>query len=75
MEQEGLFEKDPALKLRDNKGRFATPLRAYADKAIEENKILKCQVEKFRRAWLASAKKARRLEDELKELRMKIAML
>ena len=38
MEQEGLFEKDPALKLRDNKGRFATPLRAYADKAIEDVK-------------------------------------
>lgn len=75
MEQTGFFENDPAMRPRDNKERFATPLRAYADKAIEENKVLKFQVEKFKRAWIASANHARRLENELKDLRSKIALL
>ena len=31
-----LFGNDPALKMRDNHGRYATPERAYADKAIRQ---------------------------------------
>jgi phage shock protein A len=75
MEQGGLFENDPAVRPRDKKGRFATPLRAYADKAIEENKVLKFQVEKYKRAWIAVSNHAHRVERELAELRQKIALL
>jgi len=71
----GMFDGDPVLRPRDRKGRFATPERAYADKAISENKVLRLQVEKYKRAWLASAEKARRIEAELRELRHKIALL
>ena len=71
----GFFQKDPAMRLRDRKGKFATPLKAYADKAIEENKTLRLQCEKFKRAWLAVSQRANKAERELLELRKKIAML
>ena len=51
---EDMFANDPAMKPRDKKGRFATAERAYADKAIEENKMLRHQCEKFKRAWMAA---------------------
>lgn len=70
-----MFDGDPVMRMRDRKGRFATPERAYADKAIEENKVLRLQVEKYKRAWFASAEKARRIEAELRDLRRKIALL
>ena len=57
-QQRGLFGNDPALKFRDSKGRFATAERAYADKAIEENKLLRHECEKYRRSYLAAAKLA-----------------
>lgn len=71
----GLFDKDPAMKPRDSKGRFATPERAYADKAIEENKKLRYYCEKYKRAWYASMERALRAEEELKTLREKISCL
>ena len=46
-----LFGKDPALKLRDNKGRYATPERAYADKAIRQLAYWKNETEKYRRMY------------------------
>ena len=46
-----LFDNDPALKMRDSKGRYATPERAYADKAIKELAYWKFQAEKFRRMY------------------------
>ncbi len=72
---ESLFEKDPAMRMRDSRGRFATPERAYADKAIEENKRLRFLCEKYKRAWFACASHAASLERELKDLRNKIACL
>lgn len=79
MEQLTLFDKDPALRMRDSKGRFATPERARADKAIEENRYLRMQVEKFKRAYLAAGEMSSRyhrellkVKAELKELLQKI---
>ena len=57
-QQEGLFDHDPAMKCRDSKGRFATPERAYADKAIKENNYLRYEREKYMRAWHAAAEMA-----------------
>lgn len=54
-DQTGLFDKDPALIPRDSKGRFATPERAYADKAISENRLLRLECEKYRRSYYAAA--------------------
>ena len=54
-QQEGLFDHDPVMKCRDSKGRFATPERAYADKAIKENNYLRLEREKYMRAWIAAS--------------------
>lgn len=60
MEQADLFADDEALRLRDKKGRFATPERAYADRILAENERLNLELakykrlyEKFFRAWQA----------------------
>ena len=42
---------DPALKMRDSHGRYATPERAYADKAIRELAYLKLETEKYKRMY------------------------
>lgn len=67
-----LFANDPAMRMRDSKGRFATPERAYADKAIAENKMLRLQVEKFKRAWIAAGEMSARYHRELVCLRAKL---
>ena len=46
-----LFGNDPALKMRDNHGRYATPERAYADKAIRQLAYWKNETEKYRRMY------------------------
>ena len=79
-----LFANDPVLnaKPRDKFGRYATPERARADKAIEENKYLRLQVEKFKRAWFAASEMSSmyhraliKAKEELRELRQKAAAL
>ena len=81
-QQLDMFANDPTLRARDSKGRFATPEKAMYDKAIEENRTLRLQVEKFRRAWLAAGEMSSfyhraliKAKDELKELRQKAASL
>jgi len=69
---EDLFANDPAMKLRDKKGRFATAERAYADKAIEENKMLRHQVEKFKRAWMAAVDSSTTWQRKYTELLNKV---
>ena len=68
VKQTGLFDNDPALIPRDSKGRFATPERAYADRAIEENKLLRIQVERYKRMYFASADLASHWQRKYKEL-------
>ena len=72
---DGLFDKDPALRMRDSRGRFATPERAYADKAIDENKKLRLLCDKYKRAWMSMVNRCSKAENELKELRTKISCL
>lgn len=71
-QQAGLFGNDPALILRDSKGRFATPERAYADKAISENRYLRHECEKYRRSYYAAADLASHWQRKYLELREKI---
>ena len=46
-----LFDNDPALKMRDGHGRYATHERAYADKARRELTYWKLETEKYRRMY------------------------
>lgn len=68
----GLFDNDPALIPRDSKGRFATPERAYADRAIDENKLLRTQVERYKRMYFASADLASHWQRKYEELHQKV---
>jgi len=66
----GMFARDPALIPRDSKGRFATPERAYADKALKENRRLRSECERFKRSYYAAADLAaywQRKHDALQE--------
>lgn len=68
-----LFANDPAMKCRDAKGRYATAERAYADRAISENKYLRFEREKYMRAWQAAVKTACYWEREFKKLKESIS--
>lgn len=46
-----LFDNDPVMKMRDRRCRYATPERAYADKAIKDLAYWKLRAEKFRRMY------------------------
>ena len=70
-----LFPNDETNRHRDSRGRFCTPEREYADKAIEQNKRLRYDREKYIRAYFSAAKKASMLERELHDLKLKIKQL
>lgn len=69
-----LFEDKKAV-YRSSNGQFATREMAYADKQANENAILRLDVEKYRRAYLTTAKRCVALERELNELKDKIKNL
>lgn len=69
---ENMFANDPAMRHRDKKGRYATAERAYVDKAIEENKMLRHQVEKFKRAWMAAVDNSSMWQRKYTELLTKV---
>jgi len=71
-QQEGLFDNDPVMKCRDSHGRFATPERAYADKAIKENNYLRLEREKYLRAYLSAASMASHWHRKYLELQEKV---
>lgn len=71
----GLFANDPAMMCRDRKGRYATPERAYADKAIEENKYLRHERDKCMRSYFAAADLASHWQRKYMELKEKIQSL
>lgn len=71
---ETLF-KEPKTTYRRSNGQFATKEMAYADKQASENAILRFDVEKYKRAYLTTAKRCVALERELKELKDKIKNL
>lgn len=77
-----LFANDEAMRLRDSRGRFATPERAYADRVAQENKLLRLKVdrlsyerEKYFRAWMAVSDTASRVNRELAALKARIKEL
>jgi len=57
---------------RDTKGRFCTKERHYAEKAINDNKILRLDREKYIRMNLALVKENARLKMELQSLNERI---
>lgn len=61
-----LFEDKKAVYRRSN-GQFATKEMAFADKTAQENAILRYDVEKYKRAYLTTAKRCVALERELKD--------
>lgn len=69
-----LFEDKKAVYRRSN-GQFATKEVAYADKVAKENVFLRFELEKYKRAYLTTAKRCAALERELKELKDKIKNL
>lgn len=75
MKEPDLFANDPTMRFRDSKGRFATPEMAIADKAIEQNKYLRLEVEKYRRAYLAAASMSSKYHLELIAVKEKLAEL
>ena len=72
---EDMFAKDPAFVYRDSKGRYATPEKARTDKAIEENKTLRLNVEKYKRMYLAAADMSSRYHRELVALKEQLKKL
>lgn len=72
MKQQTLFKE---LPLRMGNGRFCTKEQFRQDKVDEENKILRFEKEKFKRAWLALVQENARLKNELKTLKEQIREL
>lgn len=64
-----LFSNDKALKPRDQKGRYATPLKAYADRAKHDAEYWRFEAMKYYRMYQAVTKRLiylERLFDKLK---------
>ncbi len=59
-------------KARDSKGRFATPERAYAERAKRENQYLKLECERYKRAYFAAVDDAADWKRKYLELREKL---
>lgn len=72
---EDMFAKDPAFVYRDRKGRYATPEKAMTDKAIEDNKILRLNVEKYKRMYLVAASMSSMYHRELVALKEELKRL
>ena len=64
-----LFGNEPALKLRENRGRYATPERAYAYKARRQLAYWKNETEKYRRMYESVVKVLNNKNRVLYELR------
>ena len=59
-------------RLRDHRGRYCTKEQKRTDMALNENKILRYEKEKYYRAYIALAARNATLESELRELKEKI---
>lgn len=66
---EGLFDKDPMfLHPRDTQGRFCTLERAQYEKAKSENRLLRMQVDKYKRQAEVVVRENMRMKRELERL-------
>lgn len=70
-----LFPNTPEMRCRDSKGRFATPEMAYADRVSRENRFLRLEREKYKRAFFAAADMSSRWHRKYIELLNKIKEL
>lgn len=70
-----LFPQTPETRFRDTKGRFATPERAYVDKAIRENQYLRLECERYKRAYMSATKTSNIWQRKYFELRQKVKEL
>ncbi len=61
--------------MRDSKGRYCTPERHYADKAIAENKRLRYERDKYMRAWHSLVATNLRLTRELDSIKQKLKQI
>jgi hypothetical protein len=67
--EQSLFQEK---QLRDHRGRFCTKEQKRTDMALNENKKLRYEKEKYYRAYIALATRNTSLERELRELKEKI---
>ena len=54
---------------RLSNGRFATKEMAFADKQRKENEILRYEVEKYRRMYLAVVNENRMLKEKIRKIK------
>lgn len=62
-------------QLRDHRGRYCTKEQKRTDMALNENKKLRYEKEKYYRAYIALATRNASLERELRELQERIKSL
>ena len=67
--EQSLFQEK---QLRDHRGRYCTMEQKRTDMALNENKKLRYEKEKYFRAYIALATRNVSLERELRELKEKI---
>lgn len=70
--EQSLFQEK---QLRDHRGRFCTKEQKRTDMALNENKKLRYEKEKYYRAYIALATRNASLERELRELQERIKSL
>ncbi len=75
MKEMMLFNDGASEKIRDRRGRFCTRERQVYDRAVEENKYLRFQREKWFRAYMALANDNSRLVREVNALKQEIQSL
>ena len=64
-----LFKDEKKVFYRLSNGRFATKEMAFADKQRKENEILRYEVEKYRRMYLAVVKENRMLKEKIGKIK------
>lgn len=64
-----LFKDEKKVFYRLSNGRFATKEMAFADKQRAENEMLKYEVEKYRRMYLAVVNENRILKEKIGKIK------
>ena len=64
-----LFKDEKKVFYRLSNGRFATKEMAFADKQRKDNEILRYEVEKYRRMYLAVVNENRMLKEKIGKIK------
>lgn len=62
-------------RLRESNGRFCTRDRFLTERTANENKVLRFERDKYKRAYLALADENSRLRREIEEIKQRIKVL